>query len=103
MPQSLTLAIPIAPAVPPATQTYTVARMLFERLPFARVLVGLVDNNGARLDVEYRDDAGGTVAAQMLSALNTANLTTKSLQQRVLERLIADGKLPAGAVTGIPD
>ncbi len=44
----------------------------------------------------------GSIAMTLLLALNTANLTIKSLERRVLERLIADGLL-AGAVTGLPD
>jgi hypothetical protein len=42
-------------------------------------------------------------AIQMMRTLNTANLTTKSLQKRVLEKLAADGKIPGGTVTGTPD
>jgi hypothetical protein len=41
----------------------------------------------------------GQVANNMITALNKANLTTRSLNQRILDRLVADG-LIAGAVTG---
>ena len=44
----------------------------------------------------------GTVAAQLIQVLNTANLTTQSLERRVLARLIADGVL-AGTISGRPD
>jgi len=63
----------------------------------------VVDNVGARIEVNYSDEDGGLTTATLLAALNTANLSTKSLQKRVLERLIADGKLPPGAVSGTPD
>jgi hypothetical protein len=45
----------------------------------------------------------GPVATTMMRGLNKANLTTQSLHQRVIERLITDGKLPAGTQTGAPD
>jgi hypothetical protein len=44
----------------------------------------------------------GEQAAQRLSVLNTANLTTKSLEKRLLEVLVNDGKLPPGTVSGTP-
>ena len=44
----------------------------------------------------------GVVAAQLIQLLNTANLTTQSLERRVLARLIADGVL-AGTISGSPD
>jgi len=47
----------------------------------------------------YKDN----MAVAMMRALNTANLSTKSLHRRILERLVEDGKLPAGTVTGSPD
>jgi len=44
----------------------------------------------------------GPQAQTMIKTLNTANLTTKSLHKRVLEKLAADGVLP-GTVNGTPD
>jgi hypothetical protein len=44
----------------------------------------------------------GDEAKQLMTALNKANLSTKSLHRRVIERLIADGKL-VGTPTGTPD
>ena len=41
-------------------------------------------------------------ATAMIKQLNTANLTTKSMQKRILEKLSADGFLP-GTVQGTPD
>ncbi len=43
-----------------------------------------------------------TKALALMTALNKANLTIKSLQRRVLEQLAADGLL-VGSVTGTPD
>ncbi len=44
----------------------------------------------------------GAEAVQMMKTLNTANLTTNSLQKRVLNKLVADGKI-SGTVSGSPD
>lgn len=103
MSQTFTLTAPIVPTVPPSTIGYELGSLFIARKPFPRVVIVVVDNNGNTLQVEYRDDSGGTVAAQLISALNTANLTIKSLQQHILERLQADGRIGAGAVSGVPD
>ncbi len=50
-------------------------------------------------------EALGTVAEfdrNAMVALNTANLSIKSPQRRILERLVADGKL-TGSIAGTPD
>lgn len=44
----------------------------------------------------------GQEAATMMQALNKANLTIKSLHRRVMEKLLADGKL-TGLIEGLPD
>jgi hypothetical protein len=44
----------------------------------------------------------GAQAISLMTILNTANLSVKSLQKRVLEKLVADGLLGAGTVTGTP-
>ena len=44
----------------------------------------------------------GALAASLIAALNTANLSTKSLERRVVERCQADGKIGAGSMTGSP-
>ncbi|MDP2319556.1 MAG: hypothetical protein Q8O42_09500 [Acidobacteriota bacterium] len=47
----------------------------------------------------------GAVATAMMTQLNKVNLSTagNSLHQRVIARLLADGKLPAGNASGSPD
>lgn len=45
----------------------------------------------------------GDVATQLMIQLNKINLSTQSLHQRVMTRLLADGKLPAGTASGVPD
>lgn len=44
----------------------------------------------------------GSDASTIINALNTANLTNNSLRKRILNRLIADGVLPAVTVQGAP-
>lgn len=41
-------------------------------------------------------------ADALLSSLNTANLSIKSLQRRIIEKLVADGKVAAGTISGVP-
>ncbi len=101
--QTLTLTTPIVFTAPPSVTGYSVVRFLIEKEPFPRVVILVKDNNGQRYEQTYSDEHGGTVAAQIISALNTANLTLKSLQHRILERLAADGVLGVGTVTGVPD
>lgn len=50
--------------------------------------------SGVSKTVTYEDDT----ALAMAHALNTADLSTKSLLTRLLEKLQTDGKLPAGSV-----
>lgn len=45
----------------------------------------------------------GPVATTLMTALNKTNLSTQSLHQRVMARLLADGKLPTGFASGSAD
>ena len=62
------------------------------------ISIRLKDNLGALSSYKYE----GQQAIDMIKVLNTANLTTKSMHKRALERLSADGFLP-GTVQGQPD
>lgn len=62
------------------------------------IFIELKDNNDERSSYSYV----GQEARQLIQFLNTANLTTKSMHKRILEKLSNDGKLP-GTVTGTPD
>lgn len=57
-----------------------------------------VGQNGVVKFVEWRDDDGEDATA-LIVFLNTANLSTKSLKQRLNERALADGKLQPGGTT----
>jgi hypothetical protein len=60
--------------------------------------IQLKDNNNEPLTHNYY----GTQAVNLIKTLNTANLTTKSMHKRILEKLANDGVIP-GTVTGTPD
>lgn len=72
--------------------------------PPATIDIGLVGSNGTRRDFRYSDEEGGTTASTLIRQLNTANLSARSLQRRILERLQVDfpGQL-AGTISGVPD
>ena len=79
--------------------------------PAYQIVSVLFDREGARIMVWVRTPKGGIetciykgdTATTLMRALNKADLSVKSLQRRILERLVVDGKLPAGAVTGTVD
>ncbi len=64
----------------------------------ALIIVRLRGDNKERKEFTY----GGVEATNLMISLNKANLSTLSLQKRILNKLIADGKI-SGTVTGTPD
>lgn len=97
MAESLTLTTPITPTAP-TTTTYTVRSIYLGRdEEVIRVVVR--DNNHVLTTHVYE----GATAVTLMTALNKANLSTNSLQKRILNQLASDGKLPAGTVTGTQD
>jgi len=62
------------------------------------IAIDLKDNNDERFSHRYEGDE----ATDLIKFLNTANLSTKSLHKRILEKLSNDGVLP-GTVVGAPD
>ncbi len=95
--------------VAPGTPNYGVGGLWldWEGRNFYVVLIG---DNGIRRQETYRDgeDAAGdslegsTIATDRMRALNTADLSVKSLQKRIMEMLINDGRLD-GSISGTPD
>lgn len=94
MAEILTLSTPIAK---PSVTTVDVLFLGFD-WGNSRVTVRVKFSDSTEQEFTY----GNSVAATMMSGLNSANLSTKSLYKRVVERLQADGKLPAGTITGTP-
>lgn len=97
MAESLTLTTPVTPTQP-TTSSYRIVTLTLA-WEAARITIVLKDNNGMQFVTCYE----GAVATNLMVALNKANLSTSSLQKRVLQQLATDGKLPAGSVTGTPD
>lgn len=94
--ESIALAAPeIVPQI--TTTEYRIVEVhLFWDLPV--ISVKFRGTNGEMR--EWRVE--GTAALAKLKALNTANLSVKSLHRRVMELAIADGVF-AGSVAGTPD
>jgi len=84
--------------VPPTRTTYAFKSLYFD-WPGQAIQVVVTGSDG--VDVEGR--WFGAEAELLMRAINVANLTVMSLQKRIFLKMIADGKLPAGTVTGEPD
>lgn len=85
---------------------FEIAGFAFSRLPEWKVTISYVDNLGTI----YVDEHTGTTqtetnpngASAFVITLNKANLSTKSLERRLLEHLQSEGKIPAASITGSP-
>jgi hypothetical protein len=100
MAESHTLADPVIFPAPPQLTDYRVIRFFIDRSTSeAQLLMAVRSNTDVVVEARY----SGAAADTLIAALNTANLSIKSLQRRVLERMVADGFLAAGSVTGTPD
>ena len=96
MPEQLDLTTPLVVQLPAVT-SYKVIELRMN-WPLAEIDITLADQLGKTITASYRNSQ----AAALMATLNTANLSTKSLQKRAIEKLQADGKLPAGTITGTP-
>ena len=88
----------VVPIVPPAVTDYEVGLLSLDRLRQI-VYIEVYANTATVVAVKYT----GAVAGTMIQQLNKANLSTKSLERRIIERLQLDGYLPAGTINGFPD
>lgn len=94
--ESLSLTVPeVVPQV--SNSTYRISRLDLD-WDAARITIYLRGANGESRGIEY----AGATATTMMQGLNKANLSNQSLHNRVLARLIADGKL-TGTIAGSPD
>lgn len=89
--------------VDPGASTFRVIQIYFNWVEDI-IRIALLEWNGTKYKghqiwAEYSGDTAHTLMLQ----LNTVNLSLKSLQRRIIERLQADGKLPAGSISGTPD
>lgn len=93
MPEQIDVTVPVGAV--PGTPSFRVSSLMvnYDTGTMLVDVVGVPD--GRHLSFQY-DNMQATIAA-----LNTANLTVKSLARRILEKLVADGKLP-GTISGAP-
>jgi len=84
-------------AVDPRTSTFFKVRKLVFDWEGSLIFIRLSDGSVYR-EFYYT----GQEATDLMVLLNKANLSTNSLHKRVLNKLIADGKL-TGTVNGSPD
>lgn len=92
MPEILTLTVPVVQT----RNTYEV-KVLNLDWDAAHIHIRLLGSDGVVQVFNY----DGLVATSLMTILNTANLSTNSLQKRILQKLVADGLL-AGTVSGTP-
>lgn len=85
------------PITQPTRTAYSVASLALD-WGNEVIRVGLLGSDTVPIQIEWR----GAQATTLMIALNKANLSTISLQKRILQQAVTDGKLPAGAVTGVP-
>jgi hypothetical protein len=104
MAETVTLTTPITK---PSQTTVRLERMILDIETKSITIQWLGTNNEAGSAVYPTpgpaDHPAQPTGATLLNQLNTANLSTKSLVKRVLERLQTDGYLPAGTISGTPD
>lgn len=81
-----------------STERYQVNSVILDWVAqLVRVVVA--DSHGRTTSFDYT----GETAKTLMTALNKADLSVKSLHRRVLERLMADQKLAVGTLTGVVD
>lgn len=84
-----------APVAQPTVTTYYIDALHLNWTQQA-IDVMLHDNSGNGLTVTYN----GTQALALMHALNTGNFSVNSLYKQAMQKLVADGKIPAGTVSG---
>ena len=82
----------------PNLTDYRVAAVTFD-WDRAQIVITLRGTNGE----ERREIYVGLTATTLMIALNKIDCSVTSLQKRIINRLVTDGKLPAGTVSGAPD
>ena len=99
MPEKVTFTTPFSEK-PPAIEGQVVQLDMSMRL--GRIYAVLACDNGVDLIATWSDSAGENATA-LMRALNKANLSTKSLNRRVIEKGLVDGKWAPGTISGAPD
>jgi len=85
------------PITQPSTTNYRLNKLDLRWLD-QHIRIELVADSGEVIEHSY----DGDVARNLMIALNKADLSTNSLQRRVLNKLISDGVI-TGTISGVPD
>lgn len=85
------------PVSKPSTINYHVERLTLD-WDAGSLTIQLKGNNGEALAVSYGPTSTPT-GVSLMTSLNKINLSTRSLNQRIFDRLVLDG-IVLGAVTG---
>lgn len=92
------------PITTPAIASYAPGALAITLLPSPTIVVTLVGTTGGLEVFQYPSPTGTAMdtpaaVAAMIQALNTANLSTRSLWRRVFDRLLLDfpGRFAGGA------
>jgi len=81
----------------PGINNFVVSKLILDR-DGNRISIFLLADNGERIIHNFHDSE----ATNLMIALNKANLTSNSLQKRILQKLLDDGVF-AGTISGSPD
>ena len=96
--ERISLTVPEPYPLPTSTvTTWTVTELLLQ-WKGAHIGITLEGTEGERREIHYN----GETATSLMTILNKANLSVKSLHKRILEYLVTDGKI-TGTVTGAVD
>ncbi len=95
MAEQLDLAVPAQAAPGTVTWKPILLHLNWEQ---AVIKVGFRGDNDEYTSIGYE----GIEATNLMVALNKADLSTKSLHRRIMEKVVADGKL-SGTISGTPD
>ena len=85
------------PITSPSITSYKVVKLILD-VEGQGIIITLKSNTNDRLEIAYN----GSDALTLILAMNKMNFTTTSMQKKILQKLIADGKLP-GTIFGSPD
>jgi len=86
-------------AIVPPTRTTYAFKSLYLDWPNQAIQVVVTGSDGIDIGAQWF----GQEALTLMRFLNTVDLSVVSLQKRVLQKLVIDGRLPPGTVTGEPD
>lgn len=94
MAEQIDLTTPIAI---PSITSYQITKLILD-WEGAGIVISLKSNTGQHLECGYN----GEEATALMLAMNKMNFTVTSIQKKVLQRLVTDGKL-TGTISGTPD